>query len=552
MLRLGVIIASISLAMPGFAQTITVFVNGEPVQFTGVPPQKIGGRVLVPLRGVMEKLGAYVSYQAATKTVVAQRGDVDLQLTLGQRRAILNGREVMLDVPAMEYRGSTLVPLRFMGEALGADVRWDAAANSVRILTDTGQEPNPTQPPVTGGSGAVDIDSFEVLADGALRGGSTIEFRLRGTPEGTATVQIPGVAKDIALRETSRGLYTGSYAIPMNTSTPVTVTKATVVGRLRVGQNERMIQSGTTVQIDNQAPRITAATPDANGRVNSLRPSITAVFDDQSGTGIDSTTVRIAVDGRDVTEDATITDNLLVYKPLRDLATGRHDVEVELRDRVGNLVTKTWSFNVVDRAGVITSFQHNATSEIQPGDEITFTLQGEPGATVTMSIGNLRTLTMTEGPAGKYTATYVVRRTDQLDGVVATAKMKTRSGETYTTDVTLGSRVSGNQPLGAPTITSHKDAGTVGRVATFKGTAEPNAKVRVRIDFSQRVLGAIPMSGTIAEVEVDADSRGIWTTREIDLDTGLGRDNITYTVTVVTTQGADKQSDPVKITLKRG
>jgi hypothetical protein len=60
------------------------------------------------------------------------------------------------------------------------------------------------------------------------------------------------------------------------------------------------------------------------------------------------------------------------------------------------------------------------------------------------------------------------------------------------------------------------------------------------------------MSGTIAEVEVDADSKGVWTTREIDLDTGLGRDNITYTVTVVSAQGDERQSEPTKITLKRG
>ncbi|HJP83650.1 MAG TPA: copper amine oxidase N-terminal domain-containing protein, partial [Fimbriimonadaceae bacterium] len=106
------------LIVSAWAQGIGVFVDGEPVMFSGVGPQKIGGRVLVPLRGVMEKLGAYVSYQAGTRTVTANRGDVDLQLTLGRREALLNGRTVLLDVPAMEYRGSTLVPLRFMGEAL--------------------------------------------------------------------------------------------------------------------------------------------------------------------------------------------------------------------------------------------------------------------------------------------------------------------------------------------------------------------------------------------------------------------------------------------------
>src|SRR5687768_14234479 len=104
MFKIGLIPIGLAIVALGSGQTISVYVDGDPVRFSGVTPQRIEGRVLVPLRGVMEKLGAYVSYQAATKTVTANRGDVDLQLTLGQRRAVLNGREVMLDVPAMEYR----------------------------------------------------------------------------------------------------------------------------------------------------------------------------------------------------------------------------------------------------------------------------------------------------------------------------------------------------------------------------------------------------------------------------------------------------------------
>src|SRR5690349_9411416 len=113
MLRKIVLAGILMLAGIAASQSISVSVDGEPVRFSGVGPQKIEGRILVPLRGVMEKLGAYVTYQASTKTVVATRGDVDIQLTLGQRRATVNGKDVMLDVPAMEFRGSTLVPLRF-------------------------------------------------------------------------------------------------------------------------------------------------------------------------------------------------------------------------------------------------------------------------------------------------------------------------------------------------------------------------------------------------------------------------------------------------------
>lgn len=497
----------------------------------------------------MEKLGAYVSYQAATKTVTANRGDVDLQLTLGQRRAILNGREVMLDVPAMEYRGSTLVPLRFMSEALGADVKWDPVTFAVQISTGGSQPPTDPNNPPTGT--AIEISGFDVNTSGVLRAGSVIEFRLTGTPGGAATVQIPGVVKDLELRESSRGVYTGSYTIPNNTAAQITVSKATAIARLRVGREERLIQAASTMQVDNQPPTISSATPENNGRVNNLRPNITAVFEDPSGSGIDSGSVRMTVDGRDVTNDATITENLIAFKPTQQLTPNKHTVEVEVRDKAGNRTLKTWSFTIVDRATVITSFTHNAPKTIQAGDEITFTLVGEAGADVKLQIGELRTVTMEETSPGKYSGSYVVRRADRLDGVMATARMKTKSGENFSTDVALGAKVASNQPINAPTITSHENNAKVERKEIFKGKADPSARVLIRIEFTQRVLGAIPMNGAIGEIEVEADAKGNWETREIDLDTGLGHSNITYTVTVVTLGEDDKRSEATKITLKR-
>jgi len=196
-------------AVGAFAQSIGVLVNGERVSFEGARPQQVNGRVLVPLRGVMEKLGAYVGYEPASKTVTATKGDVDITLRLGDRFAIVNGRQILLDVPAQTYRGSTMVPLRFMSEAIGADVRWDAATYSVMIDTPTGQANDPivTTPPVNRN---IAIDGFTVDADGYLRSGSRLNFTLTGTPGGVATVQIPGVATEIALVETQPGVYTGT------------------------------------------------------------------------------------------------------------------------------------------------------------------------------------------------------------------------------------------------------------------------------------------------------------------------------------------------------
>ncbi|MBN9503951.1 MAG: hypothetical protein BGO01_03135 [Armatimonadetes bacterium 55-13] len=547
LLRNALLAVTLSLAVSGLAQ-INVLVNGEPVHFTGVGPQKIEGRILVPLRGVMEKLGAYVGYQGATKTVTATRGDVDLQLVLGQRRAVLNGRDVMMDVPAMEYRGSTLVPLRFMSEALGAEVKWDGATSTVMIATNGTTDSGGGNPPTGEG---ISISAFNVEGDSLLKAGSVISFTLKGTPGGTATVQIPGLVKDIALKESGVGVYTGAFTVPEANKNPITVSKASAIARLKVGNNERLIQAGDNFQVDNQAPTISATTPELEGRVNQLRPNITAVFEDQNGSGIDSSTVRLRLDGKDVTEDATVTANLVAYKPAMELTAGKHEAEVRVKDRAGNYTAKTWTFNVVDKASVITSFKHDAPKEIQPGDEITFTLLGEPGATVNLSIGDLKTLKMEEVSQGKYTASYVVRRTDRLDGVIAKAKLKTKQGEAYTADVQIGSVVASDQPLSAPKITSPIDGEKVDRNIVFKGKADANAKIQIRIEFTQKVFGAIPISGVVADLEVEANDKGQWETREIDLDTGLGKGNITYTVTAITLGADNKMSEATKITLKR-
>ncbi len=118
-----------------FAQTITVHVNGNTVAFADAVPQRVDGRVLVPLRGVLEEIGADISWNEATQTVKARMGERDIELRLGSRTALVNGQSVTLRVPAMRIGGSTMVPLRFIGEALGASVDWSESQQRVDIAT---------------------------------------------------------------------------------------------------------------------------------------------------------------------------------------------------------------------------------------------------------------------------------------------------------------------------------------------------------------------------------------------------------------------------------
>ena len=122
-------------------QTIRVYIDGRLAHFD-VPPTIIQGRVLVPLRGVFEQLGANVDYDARTQHIVAIRGTQIVELTIGSRQATVNGAPRLLDVPAFTMGGRTMVPLRFISESLGADVQWNAASQTILIGT-AGAAPAP-------------------------------------------------------------------------------------------------------------------------------------------------------------------------------------------------------------------------------------------------------------------------------------------------------------------------------------------------------------------------------------------------------------------------
>jgi hypothetical protein len=89
----------------------------------------------VPVRGVLEKIGANVDWTPETQKVNCSSGDIDIVLHIGDKMAKVNGQMVQLDVPAQTIGGHTMVPLRFLSESLGAKVRWDGAEQTVFIMT---------------------------------------------------------------------------------------------------------------------------------------------------------------------------------------------------------------------------------------------------------------------------------------------------------------------------------------------------------------------------------------------------------------------------------
>jgi hypothetical protein len=112
-----------------------VLLNGRYMVFDQ-PPINVNGRVLVPMRAIFESLGATVNWEQDIKRVTGTLGKISVMLTIGDKRAYLNNKEIELDVPALIQNGRTLVPIRFISGSLKAKVDWDADTNTVVITKE--------------------------------------------------------------------------------------------------------------------------------------------------------------------------------------------------------------------------------------------------------------------------------------------------------------------------------------------------------------------------------------------------------------------------------
>ena len=111
---------------------IVVYVNEKKVAFDVEPVQE-NDRVLVPMRGVFEALGAKVDWEEERNTAIAENDGVVIEVTIGSHQMLKNGEEIELDTAARMEGDRTLVPLRAVSEALGAKVEWEALLQTVYI-----------------------------------------------------------------------------------------------------------------------------------------------------------------------------------------------------------------------------------------------------------------------------------------------------------------------------------------------------------------------------------------------------------------------------------
>lgn len=111
---------------------VLLYVNGEEPTLE-VNPFIKDGSTLVPFRAISESLKAEVTWNAEERSVTVTRGGITVKLFIDSTKATVDGKEVTLEVPAAIVEGNTVVPVRFISEALKATVKWEAETKSVVI-----------------------------------------------------------------------------------------------------------------------------------------------------------------------------------------------------------------------------------------------------------------------------------------------------------------------------------------------------------------------------------------------------------------------------------
>lgn len=378
----GAVFMAVSLASA--QPMISTELNGSRINFDQ-PPVMQDGRVLVPLRGIFENLGADVVYTPANKTIKATADGQTVELTLGQRQAFVNGRQMYLDVPADTINGRTMVPLRFVSEAMGADVKWRSASRTVAITRDpidpstVGDNNNNTNN--NGNETAVKPEISQLIhnARGTLNPGDTLTVTLVGDAGSQASFSILGAVQEVPMTEVSSGRYEGRMNIPNGLG----VNNGTLIGYLRKDGKEDVQEASRSVTIASN----TNSNVPANGEISvfptpgtivgQTRPTLQTVFPEYVRNG--SATLRL--DGQTYSPTVSSDGRTVAFTPSYGLNPGVHTVETQALTQDGRMMTKQWNFTVSSSATDNNGNQTNpsvSVSNLQDGSTVpqVFNIQG--------------------------------------------------------------------------------------------------------------------------------------------------------------------------------
>lgn len=111
----------------------TMTVDGAPKEMD-VAPALRNNRTMLPLRYVGEAVGAEFRWDNTAKKATYEKGGTTVELWIGRTAVRVNGVMGYIDTAPVITNSRTLVPMRFVMETLGARVEWDNHEKKATVI----------------------------------------------------------------------------------------------------------------------------------------------------------------------------------------------------------------------------------------------------------------------------------------------------------------------------------------------------------------------------------------------------------------------------------
>jgi len=149
-IAMAIALVAIMTAIPLFAayanRQTSVTIDGVLVRFPDQLPVMVDNRTMVPVRGVFEHMGFYVTWNNDARLAILTRDDVRIVIPEGARSFLVGHRVIVPDVPQQMIGDRMMLPLRAVAEAIGGTATWNAN-NRVAQITSGYEIPRPTPAP---------------------------------------------------------------------------------------------------------------------------------------------------------------------------------------------------------------------------------------------------------------------------------------------------------------------------------------------------------------------------------------------------------------------
>lgn len=316
-------------SMPATQGVVFRDVRGAFTGYGDVSSVHVGDQVVLALDASDHALSVVDLFASLNGTV---GGVADGSLVLTSGRVIAAGPDTTITLDGEPVAFGALQA----GDLLSA--RADPVSGDVHEIVAL----TPGGRPVSHGAGGPSIDRVTVALPGrALRAGDVVSVAVTGTPGCQAQAEISDVLR-FGLSETRAGEYSGRWPVTVGTN----LTGAPLIVRLSRGATSAVAEAASPISIITTPPAVESVQPVPGANINLARPNIVVTFATVAQTGMAPDSLRLTVNGRDVTSHTTRTPAFISYYPTRDLPPGAVRVVVQGTDIAGNSLSYEWGFTI--------------------------------------------------------------------------------------------------------------------------------------------------------------------------------------------------------------